>query len=169
MKSTVLPISTSWSSHCRSLSGWYDFLFINLWWLFPVAFLSLSFISLEKRNRVFVRKVEKLVKVRPGSMFLWRKTWKCSVPVCSFMLWRIYSLSCHVFCIQVHGRTIGVHRRTPEFLFAADTSTNTVFYICLAGQQTLIMMTRDFEPITEKQIHQDEFGEGEKCTEIKLP
>uniref|UniRef100_A0A8C3UFI9 Elongator complex protein 1 n=1 Tax=Catharus ustulatus TaxID=91951 RepID=A0A8C3UFI9_CATUS len=30
------------------------------------------------------------------------------------------------------------------------------------GQQTLIMMTRDFEPITEKQIHQDEFGEGER-------
>ncbi|NWY91467.1 ELP1 protein, partial [Loxia curvirostra] len=28
------------------------------------------------------------------------------------------------------------------------------------GQQTLIMMTRDFEPISEKQIHQDEFGEG---------
>uniref|UniRef100_A0A8C0EGY0 Elongator complex protein 1 n=1 Tax=Bubo bubo TaxID=30461 RepID=A0A8C0EGY0_BUBBB len=28
------------------------------------------------------------------------------------------------------------------------------------GQQTLIMMTRDFEPITEKQIHQEEFGEG---------
>ncbi|KAM9587121.1 elongator complex protein 1 isoform 3-T3 [Morphnus guianensis] len=28
------------------------------------------------------------------------------------------------------------------------------------GQQTLIMMTRDFEPITEKEIHQDEFGEG---------
>ncbi|NXG73414.1 ELP1 protein, partial [Baryphthengus martii] len=28
------------------------------------------------------------------------------------------------------------------------------------GQQTLIMMTRDFEPITEKHIHQDEFGEG---------
>ncbi|NWH92099.1 ELP1 protein, partial [Aegithalos caudatus] len=28
------------------------------------------------------------------------------------------------------------------------------------GEQTLIMMTRDFEPITEKQIHQDEFGEG---------
>ncbi|XP_071436399.1 elongator complex protein 1 [Pithys albifrons albifrons] len=28
------------------------------------------------------------------------------------------------------------------------------------GQQTLIMMTRDFEPVTEKQIHQDEFGEG---------
>ncbi|XP_030323121.1 elongator complex protein 1 isoform X1 [Calypte anna] len=28
------------------------------------------------------------------------------------------------------------------------------------GQQTLIMMTRDFEPVTEKHIHQDEFGEG---------
>ncbi|XP_054667124.1 elongator complex protein 1 isoform X2 [Grus americana] len=28
------------------------------------------------------------------------------------------------------------------------------------GEQTLIMMTKDFEPITEKQIHQDEFGEG---------
>ncbi|NWI51091.1 ELP1 protein, partial [Calyptomena viridis] len=30
------------------------------------------------------------------------------------------------------------------------------------GQQTLIMMTRDFEPIAEKQIHQDDFGEGER-------
>lgn len=30
------------------------------------------------------------------------------------------------------------------------------------------MMTRDFEPITEKEIHQDEFGEGERCTEMKL-
>ncbi|NWZ66404.1 ELP1 protein, partial [Acrocephalus arundinaceus] len=28
------------------------------------------------------------------------------------------------------------------------------------GQQTLIMMTRDFEPVTEKQIYQEEFGEG---------
>ncbi|NXX94785.1 ELP1 protein, partial [Centropus bengalensis] len=32
--------------------------------------------------------------------------------------------------------------------------------LLVTGQQTLIMMTRDFEPITEKQIHQDEFGEG---------
>ncbi|NWV28947.1 ELP1 protein, partial [Origma solitaria] len=32
------------------------------------------------------------------------------------------------------------------------------------GQQTLIMMTRDFEPITEKQIHQNEFGEGKFVT-----
>ncbi|XP_030327212.1 elongator complex protein 1 isoform X5 [Strigops habroptila] len=32
--------------------------------------------------------------------------------------------------------------------------------LLVTGQQTLIMMTRDFEPITEKQIHQEEFGEG---------
>ncbi|XP_062455173.1 elongator complex protein 1 isoform X2 [Rhea pennata] len=31
--------------------------------------------------------------------------------------------------------------------------------LLVTGQQTLIMMTRDFEPITEKQIHQDDFGE----------
>lgn len=50
MKSTVVPIFTTWSSHCRRLSGWYDFLFLNRWWLFPVAFLS--FIFQEKRNQV---------------------------------------------------------------------------------------------------------------------
>ncbi|KAB0336492.1 hypothetical protein E2I00_005872, partial [Balaenoptera physalus] len=27
------------------------------------------------------------------------------------------------------------------------------------GQQTLIMMTKEFEPIMEQQIHQDDFGE----------
>ncbi|XP_017659129.1 elongator complex protein 1 isoform X2 [Nannospalax galili] len=32
------------------------------------------------------------------------------------------------------------------------------------GQQTLIMMTRDFEPIMEQQIHQDDFGEGKFIT-----
>ncbi|XP_062985125.1 elongator complex protein 1 [Elgaria multicarinata webbii] len=32
------------------------------------------------------------------------------------------------------------------------------------GEQTLILMTRDFEPITEKQIHQDDFGEGKFIT-----
>ncbi|NWS77861.1 ELP1 protein, partial [Crotophaga sulcirostris] len=32
--------------------------------------------------------------------------------------------------------------------------------LLVTGQQTLIMMTRDFEPITEKHIHQNEFGEG---------
>ncbi|XP_065518260.1 elongator complex protein 1 [Lathamus discolor] len=32
--------------------------------------------------------------------------------------------------------------------------------LLVTGQQTLILMTREFEPITEKQLHQDEFGEG---------
>ncbi|XP_048360369.1 elongator complex protein 1 [Sphaerodactylus townsendi] len=32
------------------------------------------------------------------------------------------------------------------------------------GQQTLILMTRDFEPIMENQIHQDDFGEGKFIT-----
>lgn len=81
---------------------------------------------------------------------------------------------CILFCItlpleiflcsspwQNNGSTI-------EFLLDGDTITNTVFNVCPAGQQTLIMMTRDFEPITEKQIHQDEFGEGETCTEVRL-
>ncbi|ELW64582.1 Elongator complex protein 1 [Tupaia chinensis] len=30
------------------------------------------------------------------------------------------------------------------------------------GEQTLIMMTKDFEPIMEQQIHQDDFGESEQ-------
>lgn len=74
-----------------------------------------------------------------------------------------------MFYIQVHDRTLGAHRRTLKFLFAAGTITNIVFNIWLTGQQTLIMMTRDFEPITEKQIHQNEFGEGERYIEMKLP
>ncbi|XP_069045545.1 elongator complex protein 1 isoform X1 [Lepisosteus oculatus] len=32
------------------------------------------------------------------------------------------------------------------------------------GQETLIMMTKDFEPITEINIHQDDFGEGKFIT-----
>ncbi|XP_031424858.1 elongator complex protein 1 isoform X2 [Clupea harengus] len=32
------------------------------------------------------------------------------------------------------------------------------------GQQTIIMMTKDFEPITEVQIHQEDFGEGKFIT-----
>uniref|UniRef100_A0A8C8RGH4 Elongator complex protein 1 n=1 Tax=Pelusios castaneus TaxID=367368 RepID=A0A8C8RGH4_9SAUR len=32
------------------------------------------------------------------------------------------------------------------------------------GQQTLIMMTKDFEPITEREIHQDDFGEEKFIT-----
>ncbi|XP_041916665.1 elongator complex protein 1 [Alosa sapidissima] len=32
------------------------------------------------------------------------------------------------------------------------------------GQQTIIVMTKDFEPITEVQIHQEDFGEGKFIT-----
>ncbi|KAI1888284.1 hypothetical protein AGOR_G00183440 [Albula goreensis] len=32
------------------------------------------------------------------------------------------------------------------------------------GQETVIMMTKDFEPITEVEIHQDDFGEGKFIT-----
>lgn len=32
--------------------------------------------------------------------------------------------------------------------------------LVFAGQETIIMMTKDFEPITEVGIHQDDFGEG---------
>ncbi|XP_067172653.1 elongator complex protein 1 isoform X2 [Apteryx mantelli] len=38
-------------------------------------------------------------------------------------------------------------------------SPDQELFLLVTGQQTLIMMTRDFEPITEKQIHQDDFGE----------
>lgn len=34
-------------------------------------------------------------------------------------------------------------------------------FVPLQGQQTLIMMTKDFEPIMEQQIHQNDFGESE--------
>lgn len=34
-------------------------------------------------------------------------------------------------------------------------------FVFLQGQQTLIMMTKDFEPIMEQQIHQGDFGESE--------
>lgn len=32
--------------------------------------------------------------------------------------------------------------------------------VLCAGQETIIMMTKDFEPIAEVGIHQDHFGEG---------
>lgn len=38
--------------------------------------------------------------------------------------------------------------------------TKSFLFVLLQGQQTLIMMTKDFEPIMEQQIHQDDFGES---------
>lgn len=39
--------------------------------------------------------------------------------------------------------------------------TKSLFFVPFQGQQTLIMMTEDFEPIMEQHIHQDDFGESE--------
>ncbi|XP_048451171.1 elongator complex protein 1 isoform X1 [Rhincodon typus] len=36
--------------------------------------------------------------------------------------------------------------------------------VLTTGQETIIMMTKDFDPITEVKIHQDNFGEGEFIT-----
>uniref|UniRef100_A0A4X2LDI3 Elongator complex protein 1 n=1 Tax=Vombatus ursinus TaxID=29139 RepID=A0A4X2LDI3_VOMUR len=36
--------------------------------------------------------------------------------------------------------------------------------LLVTGQQTLILMTKDFEPIIERQIHQDDFGESKFIT-----
>ncbi|XP_060695479.1 elongator complex protein 1 [Hemiscyllium ocellatum] len=36
--------------------------------------------------------------------------------------------------------------------------------VLTTGQETIIMMTKDFDPITEVKIHQDSFGEGEFIT-----
>ncbi|KAG8130313.1 putative Elongator complex protein [Naja naja] len=41
---------------------------------------------------------------------------------------------------------------------------NTHQLECVGSEQTLILMTRDFEPIAERQIHQDDFGEGKFIT-----
>ena len=38
--------------------------------------------------------------------------------------------------------------------------TKSFSFVLLQGQQTLIMMTKEFEPIMEQQIHQDDFGES---------
>ncbi|NXN94720.1 ELP1 protein, partial [Rhinopomastus cyanomelas] len=46
-------------------------------------------------------------------------------------------------------------------LSAMSWSPDQELVLLVTDQQTLIMMTRDFEPITEKNIHQDEFGEGQ--------
>lgn len=42
-----------------------------------------------------------------------------------------------------------------------SVKTKSFLFVSTQGQQTLIMMTKDFEPIMEQQIHQDDFGESE--------
>nr|XP_006133345.1 elongator complex protein 1 [Pelodiscus sinensis] len=49
-------------------------------------------------------------------------------------------------------------------LTAVSWSPDQELVLLATGQQTLIMMTKDFEPITEREIHQDDFGEGKFIT-----
>ncbi|XP_074809796.1 elongator complex protein 1 isoform X3 [Natator depressus] len=58
-----------------------------------------------------------------------------------------------------------------ECVGSVDTGLTTMSWspdqelvLLVTGQQTLIMMTKDFEPITEREIHQDDFGEGKFIT-----
>ncbi|XP_054842373.1 elongator complex protein 1 [Eublepharis macularius] len=49
-------------------------------------------------------------------------------------------------------------------LTAMSWSPDQELVLLVTGQQTLILMTRDFEPIMESQLHQDDFGEGKFIT-----
>ncbi|ETE71760.1 Elongator complex protein 1, partial [Ophiophagus hannah] len=49
-------------------------------------------------------------------------------------------------------------------LTAMSWSPDQELILLATGEQTLILMTRDFEPIAERQIHQDDFGEGKFIT-----
>ncbi|XP_043403573.1 elongator complex protein 1 isoform X5 [Chelonia mydas] len=58
-----------------------------------------------------------------------------------------------------------------ECVGSVDTGLTTMSWspdqelvLLVTGQQTLIMMTKDFEPITEREIHQDDFGERKFIT-----
>ncbi|GAB1288525.1 Elongator complex protein 1 [Apodemus speciosus] len=59
----------------------------------------------------------------------------------------------------------GLEFRNPPASASQSAGITGVRHHCPAqAQQTLIMMTRDFEVIKEQQIHQDEFGEGKFVT-----
>ncbi|XP_047441498.1 elongator complex protein 1 [Mugil cephalus] len=49
-------------------------------------------------------------------------------------------------------------------LTSMSWSPDEELVILTTGQETIIMMTKDFEPITEIGIHQDDFGEGKFIT-----
>uniref|UniRef100_A0A672ZN67 Elongator complex protein 1 n=1 Tax=Sphaeramia orbicularis TaxID=375764 RepID=A0A672ZN67_9TELE len=49
-------------------------------------------------------------------------------------------------------------------LTSMSWSPDEELVILTTGQETVIMMTKDFEPITEMGIHQDDFGEGKFIT-----
>ncbi|KAM4807893.1 elongator complex protein 1 [Rhinophrynus dorsalis] len=49
-------------------------------------------------------------------------------------------------------------------IVAMSWSPDQELVLLVTGQQTLILMTKDFEPIAETPIHQDDFGEGKFVT-----
>uniref|UniRef100_A0A3P9L654 Elongator complex protein 1 n=1 Tax=Oryzias latipes TaxID=8090 RepID=A0A3P9L654_ORYLA len=49
-------------------------------------------------------------------------------------------------------------------LTAMSWSPDEELVLLTTGQETVVMMTKDFEPITEVGIHQDDFGEGKFIT-----
>ncbi|XP_068089818.1 elongator complex protein 1 [Hyperolius riggenbachi] len=49
-------------------------------------------------------------------------------------------------------------------IVAMSWSPDQELVLLVTGQQTLIMMTKDFEPISEVPIHQEDFGEGKFIT-----
>lgn len=49
-------------------------------------------------------------------------------------------------------------------LSSMSWSPDEELVVLTTGQETIIMMTKDFEPITEVGIHQDDFGEGKFIT-----
>lgn len=60
---------------------------------------------------------------------------------------------CQPLCLQINSQTV---------LRKIYSSLAVRWKDCFlfTGQETIIMMTKDFEPITEVGIHQDDFGEG---------
>ncbi|KAM4054060.1 elongator complex protein 1 isoform 1-T2 [Anomaloglossus baeobatrachus] len=49
-------------------------------------------------------------------------------------------------------------------IVAMSWSPDQELVLLITGQQTIILMTKDFEPIAEIQIHQEDFGEGKFVT-----
>ncbi|XP_068181291.1 elongator complex protein 1 [Antennarius striatus] len=49
-------------------------------------------------------------------------------------------------------------------LTSMSWSPDEELVVLTTGQETIVMMTKDFEPITEVPIHQDDFGEGKFVT-----
>ncbi|XP_074850568.1 elongator complex protein 1 isoform X2 [Carettochelys insculpta] len=54
--------------------------------------------------------------------------------------------------------------RVDSGLTTMSWSPDQELVLLITGQQTLIMMTKDFEPIIERELHQDDFGEGKFIT-----